>query len=328
MPVKLRAQLFLAFLPFALLLFSGCTNDPVYEETSVLVTTSDLPPLDASEGHYELWFSYPEEDGGKPTAAAHGDAEYVSMGTFTVAPDGTLRGIDGGSVAFAVPEGYNPNLLIDAILTVEPPGDTDDDPEGRLLAGTFTGTASLGVAALTLGGFDAFGRAFDSVNLTGSARLVTPSTSAFDDEVQGIWFLNDFTGPGLGLRPHPINLDNEPWTYQSWLTHTTGGTTEYISLGTFDDPAALDANGAGPNAGPDPVSYMVPGEDFVTGTPRTLNDGTYGLLVTLQPLGLNISRPYYKLLELASIPLGFAADTEMALQATTVKPTVEIEVRR
>lgn len=323
----MRTQLLFAFFPLALLCFSGCTTDPVAEERSVLVTTSDLPPLDPAEGHYELWFSYPNE-GGKVSAAAHGDAEFVSLGTFVVAEDGTLKGLDGGIPAFAIPEGYNAHLLIDAILTVEPPGDTDDDPEGRLLGGNFTGTTSLGVATLTLGGADAFGRAFDSVNLTGSARLATPSTASSSDEAQGVWFLGSGMGASLGLRPHPINIDNDAWTYEAWLTRTQSGATEYISLGTFDDPAAKDANGAGPNAGPDPVAWMVPGEDFVSGTLRTLNDGTYGVVVALQPLETTMQRPFFPLLKLDLIPLGSATDIQMALSIAVGKPTVEIEVER
>lgn len=325
--VTMRAQFLFAFLPAALLFFSGCTTDPVAEEHTVLVTTSDLPPLDAAEGHYELWFSYPN-DGGKVSAAAHGDAEFVSLGTFVVAADGSLKGLDGGIPTFTIPEGYNAHLLIDAILTLEPPGDTDDDPEGRLLGGNFAGTTSLGVATLTLGGADAFGRAFDSVNLTGSARLVTPSTSSSSDEAQGVWFLGSGMGASLGLRPHPINVDNDAWTYEAWLTRTQSGTTEYISLGTFDDPAAKDKNGAGPNAGPDPVAWTVPGEDFVSGTLRTLNDGTYGLLVALQPVEMTMGRPFLPLLELDPILLGSPTEIQMALAIAVGKPTVEIEVER
>lgn len=326
--VKLRTSLVLTSILSALLLLPGCTTDPVYQESSVLVTTANLPPLAAAEGHYELWFSYPDDDGGKRTAAAHGDAEFVSLGTFVVAQDGTLQGVNGGLATFAIPEGYNANLLIDAILTVEPPGDTDSDPEGRLLAGTFAGTTSRGVANLTIGGFDAFGLAFDSVNLNGSAQLMTPSTATTDDEAQGIWFLGFGFGAGLELRPHPINLENELWTYEAWLTRTQNGATEYISLGTFDNPAAADANGAGPNAGPDAVPFAVPGEDFVAGTLRTLNDGTYGVVVALQPIGTNVQRPFFPLLSFDAIPLGFETNVQFALRVAAATPTVEIEVER
>lgn len=329
MSVKLRAP----SLPILLLavlfpILSGCTTDPSFQEHSVVVTAVDLPPLDPAEGHYELWFSYPEDAGGKTAAPGHGDAEFVSMGTFVVDAVGALAAIDGGVPSFVVPEGYNPALLIDAILTVEPPDDTDDEPHGRLLAGTFAGTASLGVATLTLSGPDAFGRAFDSVNLEGEYQLFTPSTASNADNAQGIWFLGLLNDAGLGLRPHPINLDNEPWTYESWLISRRGGGDVYISLGPFDTPAAKDANGAGPNAGPDAVGIDVPGEDFVAGTVRTLNDGTYGVLVSLQPKGPNVGRPFLPLMRADTIPPGLPPFEIAPLRTVIGAPAVEISVER
>lgn len=310
-------------------LLTSCTTDPTFDERSVEVRTFDLPPLDPSEGHYELWFSYPDDPvGGKRLAVQHGDALYVSMGKFTVDADGTVRGIGGGAPSFVVPSGYNPGLLADAILTVENPGDDDDVPSGRFLAGTFTGTESLGEAILTMGGFDAFGAAFDSTNLSGTYRLMTPSTAATDDENEGLWFVDLIGRASLGLRNHPINTENEGWTYESWLVRDVGGNLEYISLGTFDKADSLDANGAGPNAGPDPVPFEAPGEDFVQGTVRVLNDGTYNVLISLQPKELSMVRPFRPLLMGPPIPNGHDPIDAVQMTIAPGLPAVEITVDR
>ena len=312
------------------LLFTSCTTDPVFEEIGVSVNAFDFPTLDPSQGHYELWFSYPEDIvSGKRNAVQHGDALFVSMGKFMIDSDGTMKGLDRGAASFTIPAGFNPGLLIDAIVTVESSADTDDDPSGRFLAGAFTGTEREGFASLKMSGSDAFGQAFDTVtaNLKAVYRLRTPSSSATDDETQGIWFIDLNGKPSIGLKAQPINLENENWTYESWVTKEHGGSIEYISLGTFDRIDTLDANGAGPNGGPEPVLLRTPGEDFVQGTIRILNDGTYRVIISLQPINLGLNRPFYPLLE-SDIPLSFDPTQEEQMAVAHRLPTVEIKVDR
>ena len=313
---------------FISLFLTSCTTDPVFEERGVDVNAFDLPSLDPSEGHYELWFSYPDDPvSGKRNAVQHGDALFVSMGKFVIDGDGTMKGLDGGAASFTIPAGFNPGLLLDALVTVESPADVDDDPSDRYLAGVFTGNEREGFASLRMSGDDAFGNAFDTTYLRAVYRLQTPSSVATDDEAQGIWFIDLISRPSIGLRPQPLNLESQGWVYQSWLTQDNGGTVQYISLGTFSDSAALDVNGAGPNGGTEPVSLSTPGEDFVQGTIRTLNDGTYGVIISLQPMELQLHRPFYPLLT-STIPSGLdPAEAEQMVIAHGV-PTVEIKVDR
>ena len=310
------------------LLLTSCTTDPEFEELGVTVNAYELPPLDASEGHYELWFSYPDDPvSGKRNAIQHGDASFVSLGKFVVGEDGTMTGLDGDAPSFVIPTGYNPNLLIDAVLTVESSRNSEA-PTSRFLAGVFTGTEARGTAVLTMKGFDAFGAGFDTANLSGTYQLMTQSTAATDDEAQGIWFINLIGQPSLKLRRHPINTENEGWTYESWLTRDQGGTIEYISLGEFDNPDSLDNNGAGPNGGPDPILIETPGEDFVQGTIRLLNDGTYGILIALQPKELDLDHPFQVLLEDQTIPDTFVPADTRPLNIAQGVPAIEIIVDR
>ncbi|MGE3801372.1 MAG: hypothetical protein AB7H80_10155 [Candidatus Kapaibacterium sp.] len=311
------------------LLLTSCTTDPTYSELGVDVRTFDLPPLDPSEGHYELWFSYPDDPvSGKPTAVQHGDALYVSFGKFVVDQDGTVRGLDGGSPSFTIPEGYNPSLLNDAILTIEAPNDSDDTPSGRFLSGNFAGTSEQGEAVLKTNGNDAFGNAFDTLNLSGVYRLISLSTTATNDDVQGIWFVDLIGRATLKLPDMPTSRDNPNWAYESWLVRTVGGTTEYISLGKFGQADTLDVDGAGPNAGSDPILLSAPGEDFVQGDIRLLNDGTYDVIVSLQPTGIVLNRPFYPLLQGPPIPKDLDPMETQPMTLAPGLPAIEITVDR
>lgn len=313
-----------------LFLLSSCTTDPVFEERSVAVSISALPELDPADGHYELWFSYPDDGTGKPAGTSHGDAAFISMGTFTVDAEGNPVSLSGGPAEFAIPEGYNANLLIDAILTLEPQSGSLGEPGPRLLAGAFQGSSSQANAALTLSGQDAFGRGLDTINLQGTVRLATPSTESSDDEAQGIWFIDAVDASSLALRAHPINLENTGWIYQAWLVKNGTGARQYVSLGMFDDPAEQDATGPGPNAGTNPVSWTAPGEDFVQGNVLTLNDGTWGVVVSLQPRDLLLDFPFFPLLSAGTIPDGFGTlSTDLlTLERFTEQPVIEIIVER
>jgi hypothetical protein len=44
-----------------------------------------------------------------------------------------------------------------------------------------------------------------------------------------------------------------------------------------------DADGAGPYAGPDGPVPAYPGQDFVSGTVRDLDNGTFGTILSLEP---------------------------------------------
>lgn len=314
------------FVPLLLasLSFVACVNDPGLDPRTVTVNSADLPPLETSEGHYELWFSYPDDVAGK---VAHGDAQYVSLGRFVVNDEGKMRALDGGEPSFAIPDGYLPGLLIDGLLTIESPGDADSLPGARLLGGAFSGTADRGVATLTFAGEDAFGVSFSADSIAGSFRLTTPTSAGGDDDAQGIWFVTPTGSPALTLPNLAVNADSTNWGYVAWLY--TIGQGSYLPLGFFLAPGRRDDTDAGPGAGPFDNPFNAPGEDFVAGTPRILNDGTYGVMLSLQPRNLSLSRPFYTLLTHDTIMQGASTELDFPLGSVrTPRPEIEVVINR
>jgi hypothetical protein len=313
---------------------AGCTNDPIYDTRSVQVSASNIPQLDG-DAYYELWFSYPADAASiKGPRPDHSDDAYFSVGRFKV--DGTdLVGVNGGSPIFTIPPGHNPNLLIDAILTVQSGSAVDTTPGPRMLAGIFAGSASQGRDTLVANGDEALG---SKILASDSGRMVLDApTGAATDGAHGIWFVElgfDSGGvatpiPGLTLSPMPLVDDNADWRYQAWLVHTTSGGTEYIPLGGFTQRDKPDANGAGPGAGPNTANaYSAPGEDFVSGTPRTLNDGTYGVVISAEPTTVALGRPLLPLLRRDLIEAGTPARQVLLLTRPAAAPRLEVIVDR
>jgi hypothetical protein len=323
------------FLPLIifLALLVGCTEDPLFPKNPITVQVTNLPPL-TSNAHYKLWLSYPRD---VVRAGDEGDYEYISAGAFRIDAPGTMTGLDGGPGTFAIPEGINPELIAGALLSVERTGGVDSVPGARMLGGIFVRAIGSRSTQLTLRGSAAFGSALDFVfdtSLTQPPRtflLETPTTREIDDYAQGIWFVtSDLRDSSLPLPPQPLISTNKLWVYESWLVHRDStGNTEYISLGRFNDPAEPDDNGPGPGAGPLPDSaFALPGEDFVESAhQRQLNDGTYGVVVALSPVGIPLDRPLVTLLYRDTIDKGVAARLPMTLVRAATVPVIDVNLK-
>lgn len=322
------------FLP----IFIGCTNDPVAPEKPFVVTGENLPML-VGEAYYELWFSYPKAGADrKGPRVDHEDANYFSTGKFIVDAAGNLMTTTGTPARFAIPEGFNAQLIADAIVTVERPGSTDHGPGRRILSGLFTGTERHASATLDpLDGEALGGKLFS--DSAGFFSLSAPTSDSPADSVSGIWFtrfLFDLSGnpidtvEGLKLAPQPLNPDNPGWTYQAWLVRNgESAQPEYVKLGAFNFSNRADSTGAGPGAGAFPARfYGHPGEDFVAGTRRLLNDGTYSVLVSVDPTGFGLSRPVVRVLESGTIAAGTPSRTALPMFRPNKLPTLQIELDR
>lgn len=319
------------------LIVTGCTKDPIYPEKTFVVKANSLPVLEGDQ-YYELWFSYPTGAASvKGQRLDHEDAAYISVGKFRVDAGGAVIGLDGGAAHFAIPEGHNPALIADAAVTVERVSVAHTEPGRRMLTGPFSGTASQGKATLVLDDEEAFGDKL-SADSTGWCALDAPTSDAPADSASGIWFVSfkettpgeiDTTA-GLGLAPQPLVEDNPNWTYRAWLTHRQGASgVEYISLGAFTSPDAADANGPGPGAGALPTRFhKAPGEDFVSGTRRVLNDGSYGIVISIDPTDFNATRPLIPIMTLDRIPSGIGRRTLIQLASAAGAPSVEVTVDR
>ena len=311
------------------LLLIGCTTDEPFPALEVDLTAANLPQLEPSEGQYVLWASYPDDPTSpeKPGGVAHSSAAYVPIGAFVVDPAGAISSPAGGPIAFSLPEGYNPQLIFDAIITVERPGSIPEDPGARLLAGAVEGSRQQGTADLTVGGADAFGRNFfDDERLEeGRYGLVTPSTTETDDENQGLWFFSGTSAPGLPLDSLSRLSENRGWSYEAWVIDSADRS---YTLGRFDAADVRDSDGAGSFGGPIANPLQLPGSDFVEGTLLILNDGTFGVTVALQPTSLGLERPFYTLYHLDRIDAGTTTGVAFSLPYTRVEPVVSITFSR
>jgi hypothetical protein len=229
----------------------GCGGEaagPAVPAGATLALTASLPQLDAArEGAYEAWIV----DGG---GRAH------SAGRFATA---------AGEIRFSSPTDGR-----EFQVTLEPPGDADDQPSPRiLLRGRFTG----GRAELTI--VDAITRGGISLQSTpGTFTMFSPSdnhTGYPSHEEAGVWLFN--TRPretpqnDMWVRLAPLQPE---WTYEGWMVRDLGTPNEiWLSYGKFlpDVTGALndkDDTGWGPFSGVvDFVNGSVenfPGDDWIS----------------------------------------------------------------
>lgn len=326
--------LFLALVLVSSTLAASCTEDPLYPARSISVNGADLPSLDG-DAVYELWLSYPPERAvRKEPVIDHDEPLYFSAGRFVVT-DGAIRAVGGGPADFAIPAGYNPSLVFEALVSVEPLIDDDTVPDAPMLWGRFTGSATRGHALLEA----ATERTFDTAALlerNGSFVLEAPTSDDPADSVSGIWFYSNIRSPGgepmspgIDMPALPLDHDNDNWIYEAWLTvRDAGGSVSYVSLGRFRSPAKEDDTGPGPAAGPNRLAaHHFPGEDFVAPR-RVLTDSAYGVVVSLQPDSIALASPVLRLLERPIIGDSAFAGRRVNMTATGKLPLIEVTIDR
>ena len=177
------------------------------------------------------------------------------------------------------------------VLTIEPAEDDDPAPSATKVLG---GDVEDGEAELTIGDEMALGDSLEDAG--GNFFLATPTSSADDDDQNGIWMFTP------GEPATPLDLPELPagWTYEGWVVDITGDTPEPISTGTFDDPSEPDSNGAGPGVGDTPENAPgYPGEDFIEGegNPRDLTPDeedavTHRVVISVEPVPDNSPAPF------------------------------------
>ncbi len=318
---------------------TGCTNDTLLPSHELQVTATNLPEI-GNGAYYELWVGVPA---GASRAKAdhvdnveHGNLEYVSTGRFVVDDQGKMSNLDGGPATFNVPDDVNPNIMAEAILTVESGEHTE--PGSRLLGGVFTGDNQVGTAKLVLNSDDGISGDFasdDAINASGSYVLETPTSADPNDYNHGIWFVRFLPGgqvePSLTLPTLPVDADQPGWEYEAWVVRrsdlTAGGVA--TSLGRFSSTDMPDADGAGPDAGPlIDSAYAAPGEDFVTGDTLVLDNSIYHVVVSLQPQNVAMTRPLLTVLSNEQIPSPIGYRESDTLTAATNLPVVGIRIER
>lgn len=250
------------FTPF---IFSCGDDDGTNEPTTADLTLniSGLADL-GSEAQYEGWLIV--------------DGSAVTTGTFTVDGDGNLS-----ETSFTVDEDDLENAS-KFVLTIEPIPDPSTDPaDVHILAGDFSGSS----ASLTIMDEAAIGTGFASVG--GSYIIATPTTSATDDDLSGVWFLVPGDMPTASLTNLPDLSNVAGWTYEGWAVIDGNP----VSTGTFNTAAGSDASA--PFSGPEGAPGF-PGEDFINNAPSGLSFPTNlqgaTIVVSIEPVPDNSTSPF------------------------------------
>lgn len=239
--------------------------------TLALVSTAALAACggsDSVEASLELNLSGLEDLG--PSAVYEGwlivNGAPVTTGRFSVNAAGQLS-----PSRFAVARD-KADAASAFVLTVEPAvNDVPAPTDTHLLAGDFD--ANKTSATLSISHPAALGTNFSSA--MASFILATPTSTATDDEDQGIWFLNMVNGAPQASLVAPTLPKG--WVYEGWVV--VNG--KPISTGRFTKFNAADADGAGPAAGP--LGFPpFPGQDFVN-PPTKLSDGMAVISVEPEP---------------------------------------------
>lgn len=309
-----------------LALLAGCGDDdegprPLGFE----VDASALPPIAAGKGHYEAWIAFPEPSGkGGPGSQSplHGELELISIGKFQVDGAGDVLDLEGQPISWSLRPDRDPNFAAEGWISIEVEGDIDTIPGGLLLAGDFTGTADRATATLSSGYHSVFDleNNLDLGTLSGTYTLETPSDVISANEDAGLYFESGGQ-PGLNFP----ELDGEKIVYEGWLE--SGGVFE--STGRFVRADTLDSDGAGfPGAGGTTPEF--PGQELVLPTPADLNDGSYRVMLTLEPADDNdpdAPSPFVLLAD--SISAGAATGIAYPIASVTAAlPTVSIVINR
>ena len=169
------------------------------------------------------------------------------------------------------------------VISIEPNPDTDPAPsDTKILAGDFNGND----ATLSVGDGAALGD--DLMAASGTYIVATPTTSAMDDELSGIWFLDNSSGSpaaGLDLPTLPAG-----WAYEGWAV--IDGTP--VSTGRFTDGSVADA--FADFSGTDNPGPPFPGEDFINNAPAGVSFPTDlsggAAVISIEPDPDNSAAPF------------------------------------
>ncbi len=171
-------------------------------------------------------------------------------------------------------------------LTIENTSGSKSASDFVLLFGSFEGNS----ATLTIDKYPAIGYVTPEEMISAKYLLSTPTTESTEDNMHGIWFVDNSMGalePGLNLN---FGLTDGELQYQAWLKFEgESGNTEYLNMGKFNaNNVTDDSNVFTPY--PENIPEF-PGEDFIavpSGTTIDLPEDSFpldvrGKTVIIQP---------------------------------------------
>jgi len=204
------------------------------------------------------------------------DGAPKTAGRFTVSADGTLN-----PASFEL-DAADLDVATAYILTIEPA--TGDDPAPSKTH-VVAGDIASGAANLTIGHPAALGD--DLTGAAGTFILATPTSTAMDDDAQGIWFLDMSSGSPMASLTLPTLP--EGWAYEGWIVDTSGAELQPFSTGTFTAVDAADSDGAGAEAG-DQGFPPFPGQDYID--PARVLTSNHMAVISIEPVPDNSPAPF------------------------------------
>jgi len=244
------------------LFFTACTDDEVVPTpTTTGEITLNLTSLDdlGADYVYEGWIIV--------------DGNPVTTGTFTVDADRNLS-----QTTFTV-DATQLESATTFVLSIEPTNDSDPAPSAvKYLAGDFAGdnaTVNTGI----VGDFSA---------AAGKFIVAAPTTASMDDDLSGVWFLDNSSGSPVASLELPIL--EAGWVYEGWAVIDG----QPVSTGTFTAGDAADASSI--YNGSDNPAPPFPGEDFIVNAPSGLTFPTElaetPIVISIEPVPDNSAAPF------------------------------------
>jgi hypothetical protein len=251
------------------------TGEVIFEQSS------NLRVLDpANDGLYYLWAMFSD---------SLGTQRWRILAVFNVTAGGSLVDASGNAVTPAV----SPLDTIDVarmstcLVTIQQSTSAEPGPT-RILGGVFTAYIDSVGTSLTFNSPLALGSAGDTLMKQGTSRLYTvntPTNSGNNCE-RGIWFCDTLGNsylPNIPLNP------GSGWQYRGWVRNKTTG--QHTTTGRFYNPVSPDEDGAGGCAGPDPLTYNAPGQDWISCGINNILDGNHEVFLVIEPEGRTESVP-------------------------------------
>ncbi|WP_271405133.1 anti-sigma factor [Tenacibaculum soleae] len=257
-------KVLLSVLAIAALSFTSCSDNDenVSTEAALTLNIQGLENLGANF-KYEGWIIV-------------GDSP-VSTGVFSVDDSGVLS-----KTSFTVDKEQLKNAA-KFVVSIEPTNDTDPAPAAtKILGGDFIDNEANVSSKEIVGDFS---------NATGKYILATPTDGMINNELSGVWFLDNSSGDAVAGLSLP-NL-SDGWKYEGWVV--INGIP--VSTGTFTDTDSADENaltsifkgdvGNGPG---------YPGEDYIQNAPEGLMFPTdltgKTVVISVEPSPDNNANPF------------------------------------
>jgi len=270
---------------------SSCSNSrtgPEFvRETGIRLVPQGFWPLEAGQGFYELWLGTPAVEPAAGQNPWEIEQDWVAAASFRVGGDGRVYDLAGTLRDFhPLPSSVDAARIARGVVTYQPSSDAGGPhPMGMFLAiGDFTAPGETITSDLSWDDDEVFPR--DLRPLSGHFRLRSVTAEGGAGLPRGVWFFD----PGPTDQPSLQLAEPLPtgWTFEAWAFQRDpiGSLLplQIHRLGRFLHASGADSDGAGPYALPGGAAPAFPGQDFVQDVVLDLDDGSWSVMITIEPL--------------------------------------------